>query len=352
MLIVAQIMLFLAINALALTAPTALLQPLTPAAKLQHLSGLLLGSTVLQDERTWEVLMQTEGNQFSKIVDAAHVAPSPRHGDGLFASRGLPADTIVSFYPVHSIGLREQRLASNADDMDYWRTCSSAYRTPILHAAVQAFAPGAFVDVNLQRADRLGWLAHRANDATACLGSSETEILMYVHTCALECNCALVPFGGAAPILALVTTRHLAEGTELLCSYGIEHWAATRAETDLEPDTVLPVEESQAADEGFTAAAQSALDAFWDEEARMRRLDALAEKYKVEVEIFEGMVVLAAERQEEEVAAAAAAGVPGVEAPAAPAATNRKMRRSTKRAPGGRTGSEKVTANKKRKRKK
>ena len=34
------------------------------------------------------------------------------------------------------------------------------------HAAVQDFAPGTFVDVNAQKEDRAGWLAHRANDAS------------------------------------------------------------------------------------------------------------------------------------------------------------------------------------------
>ena len=190
------------------TPPTALLQPLSPGAKLKELSGLLLGSTLLQDERTWEVLKAQEeqgqeAGKFSQIASAAHVAPSPRHDAGLFASRDIPEDTIVSFYPVHCIGLMDQRLASNSDDQDYWRSCSTAYRSPILHAAVQDFAPGTVVDVNAQKEDRAGWLAHRANDAVACQGGSETELLMYLHTCALGCNCALVPFGGAAPILAL-----------------------------------------------------------------------------------------------------------------------------------------------------
>ena len=287
------------------------LQPLSPAAKLQQLSGLLLGSTFIQDERAWELLCSKEadqenlqdGGKFADIAAACHVAPSLRDGVGLFASKDLPVDTVVSFYPVHSIGLMDQRLASNADDQDYWRGCTTAFRMPLAHATVQEFAPGTFVDVNLQKADRAGWLAHRANDATTCVGPSETEILSYLHTCALECNCVLVPFGGAAPILALVTTRDVSEGEELLHSYGLEHWELRReeeeafeAESGEEPTE--PNEDEAA--EPLSEPARLAVEAFRAEQEREDRLESLRERYLSEIETFEGMIVLAAEQAEQQ----------------------------------------------------
>ena len=85
--------------------PTALLQPLSPAAKLQQLSGLLLGSTFIQDERAWELLCSKEaeqenlqdGGKFADIAAACQVGPSLRDGVGLFATKDLPVDTVVSF---------------------------------------------------------------------------------------------------------------------------------------------------------------------------------------------------------------------------------------------------------------
>ena len=345
-------MLWHALHAVALTvpsAPTALLQPLSPAAKLQRLSGLLLGGTLLQDARTWDLLLETQQQEASghlaEIVGAAHVGPSPRDALGLFASRDLASETVVSFYPVHSIGLLDQRLASNADDREYWRTCPAAYRTPLLHEAVHEFAPGAFVDVNLQRAEVAGWLAHRANDAAACAGRSETEVLGYIHTCALECNSVLVPFGGAAPILALVTTREVAEGEELLCCYGLEHWAqrASADEAGAEP--------AEGAEPELSPAAQDAVDAFRAEQERTNPLGAVLQRYEADIGTFESMIVLAAEDMaQKQPTGGGASAAAAASTSTAPAATNRKLRRSTKKAAGSRGGAKAVK--KKRKKRK
>ena len=39
----------------------------------------------------------------------------------------------------------------------------------------------------------------------------------------------MLPFGGAAPVMALVTTRDVDEGEELLLSYGHSYWTGTSA---------------------------------------------------------------------------------------------------------------------------
>ena len=209
-------MMMLTLHALSLTTPPpqALLQPLSPGAKLQQCSGLLLGSALLQDERAWELLQTEDATRFADIARATRTAPSPRHELGLYANVDLEKDTVASFYPVHSFGLEAQRLASN-NDQEYWVDCTPAYRAPMLHEAVQAFAPGTYVDVNIQRAELAGWYAHRANDAAALTEFSEAQILAYISACEAECNCVLVPFGGAAPILALFTTRAIQKDEEV-----------------------------------------------------------------------------------------------------------------------------------------
>ena len=65
-------------------------------------------------------------------------------------------------------------------------------------------------------------------------------------------------------------------------------------------------------------------------EERIRRLGAVVERYKGEIETFEGLIVLAAEEQ---AAAEAKAATAAVERK--PAATNRKMRRSSSKGGGG-----------------
>ena len=62
------------------------------------------------------------------------------------------------------------------------------------------------------------------NDAAACAGDSEAAILEYYETCEAEANCVMLPFGDAAPLMALVATRDVAAGDELLLSYGHSYW--------------------------------------------------------------------------------------------------------------------------------
>ena len=117
----------------------------------------------------------------------------------------------------------------------YWkqeREDSTAYLAPILHPAVCQFVDGAFVDVNLQRADAPGWMAHRANDAAMCTDLSEDSILEYMTKCAREGNALLVPFGGAAPVMALVTTRAVQAGDEILMPRGPSWWATSMTTSD------------------------------------------------------------------------------------------------------------------------
>ena len=110
--------------------PTALLQPLSPAQKLQTLSGLLLGSAVLQNPQAWDLLKSQEDSRFAEINAAAQVSPSSLHGRGLYADVDLKKDTVAALYPVHSIGLADQRLASNADQ-DYWKDEQARKNTEI-----------------------------------------------------------------------------------------------------------------------------------------------------------------------------------------------------------------------------
>ena len=62
----------------------------TPAAtRLMQLGPALQGCMLLQDITSWEVLQKTVETQFADISGSALVAPSPRHGLGLYASTDL-----------------------------------------------------------------------------------------------------------------------------------------------------------------------------------------------------------------------------------------------------------------------
>ena len=134
------------------------------------------------------------------------------------------------------LGSGSQRVAS-AEDAEYWKEpCTSAYRSQAFHASTpgfptagppQGWAPGVYVDANPTRPHVPGWMAHLANDcAVVGADATEAEILAYYATCEQKANCAMLPFGAAAPVMALVTTRDVEDGEELLTAYGHSYWVA------------------------------------------------------------------------------------------------------------------------------
>ena len=254
----------------------------TPAAtRLMQLGPALQGCMLLQDITSWEVLQKTVETQFADISGSAVVAPSPRHGLGLYASTDLAKDTVASFYPIHSLGLEDQRLTYDPKDAaaDNWES-SAEYRAQVLHPQVQEQAPGVYVDVNLKRAEVSGWLAHRVNDAAVCAGASEAEILEYLETCRQECNCALVPFGTAQPIMALYTTRDVSQGDELLICYGHSFW-------------IEQAGGKVAADEPPTeAVARAGTQVMWGDDDFEGRQAKLVERYRAEIALFERVLAM------------------------------------------------------------
>ena len=215
-------------------APTALADPLT----MQRLSALFESSLEVQEPAMWENLRNVARDgalplRLDEIATSVRASPSARHGVGAFATTALPAWSVASLYPVHSIGIGSQRV-STADDAEIWQEpCSTAYRARILHAAapaaaatrpVQEWAAGAYVDASPSKPNVDGWLAHVANDAAVCAESTDAAILKYYAACESACNCVMLPLGNAAPLMALVTTRDVESDEELLLAYGHTYW--------------------------------------------------------------------------------------------------------------------------------
>lgn len=202
---------------------------------MARLASLFDSCLSLQAPQFWATVRQLSKSAnapmcFDVMAEGVRVAPSTKHGLGLFASTDMAAGTMASLYPVHSMGIGTQRIstAEDAEAGTWEEPCSAAYRTTLLHTTrigpVQEWAQGAYVDADPARPHLAGWVAHLATDAAVCAGGSDKEILEYYAAGADECNCLMVPFGGAAPVMALVTTRAVQPGEELLVSYGHSYW--------------------------------------------------------------------------------------------------------------------------------
>ena len=150
-------------------------------------------------------------------------------GKGLFAAEDLPADALLSLYPVHALGVDDAdgqiELVASAEDMrtHFDAIDKSEYRVYCRHAAEGDEKSALSIDVNPQRELVPGWCAHFVNDASACDSREPKDVERYLEQSVGGANCALVPVG-RAPLTACVTTRPVAAGDELFLSYGPTYW--------------------------------------------------------------------------------------------------------------------------------
>jgi hypothetical protein len=176
---------------------------------------------------------------YTKLIKNIEVRESsiPGAGRGLFASKAIKANTIVSFYPAHALGMDSESpfvtAAANTDDQQYFASNPSS-KSAYLHCADQPIFGRSsilgtttneplYLDVNPQRRLVDGWVSQMINDGATVMDNSETGILNYYRETKRAKNCIHIPWG-PSPVLATVTTKKVLKGEELLTTYGGTYW--------------------------------------------------------------------------------------------------------------------------------
>ena len=155
-------------------------------------------------------------------------------GQGLFAARDIKAGSIVTLYPIHTMGINffdggSEWVALDSDDQDYFMAASEHeapnYSLFLLgNRAKEAEFDGAMiVDCNPNREDESGWVAHRINDGAQILSNDESGVLEYCNQSLERQNSVIAPWG-PSPLLAAFATKDLKEGEEIFTSYGLSYW--------------------------------------------------------------------------------------------------------------------------------
>ncbi|CAB9503881.1 expressed unknown protein [Seminavis robusta] len=168
----------------------------------------------------------------------------PNAGLGLLANTNLEEGTVVSFYPVHGIGMDHTStggttaaIASTNDvDQDFFDTQQDQdgrnYRQCLLrpltgYSTTIRGKEKLFIDVNPHRSVHPGWTSHCVNDGATILpqpqGYQEEQVLTYYEQSLQKQNCVQIPFG-PVPLMATVTTRAVDAGEELFTCYGAAYW--------------------------------------------------------------------------------------------------------------------------------
>ncbi len=194
----------------------------------------------------------------------------PNAGLGLFARANVKAGTLLTFYPVHAMGIidafdddKVKRVMMDAhtgvtyergegmtgrdgrngydDDDDDGDENDGAYllhvfgNRPLMNADISRDLCGSsiYVDVdvatyidstaptttNIISSTSTGFDGHRVNDGSTILANDEIGTLSYYRESSIARNCVHVPFG-PCPIIALVSTKRICKGDELLTTYG------------------------------------------------------------------------------------------------------------------------------------
>lgn len=161
----------------------------------------------------------------------------PGAGLGLFAKKAMKANTVVSFYPAHSLGIDSETesffVSLNDADREYFEQHPSS-QSSYLHCTDQPIfdrpsilkdgdEEPVYLDVNPHRTIVDGWVSQMINDGATVTANTEEGILEYYRQTKLAKNCIHIPFG-PSPIMATVTTKKVKKGEELFTSYGGTYW--------------------------------------------------------------------------------------------------------------------------------
>jgi hypothetical protein len=178
----------------------------------------------------------------------------PGAGLGLFAREPIKSGTIISFYPVHALGMMDmgdgslrrvsidyasgktQELPQHESDNDATTRPSTAEdnQAYIHHIMGQRLlmktdivkdlgGAAIFVDVDLNQQESPGFVGHRINDGATVLTNTEHGVLTYYQASRDVKNCIHVPFG-PSPLLAVVTTKKVKKNEEFFTTYGVSYW--------------------------------------------------------------------------------------------------------------------------------
>ena len=172
---------------------------------------------------------------YTKMVKNIEIRESslPGAGLGLFAKKPIKANTIVSFYPAHALGVDSESsfVALTEDDQSYFADHPHS-KSSYLHCTDQPIfkrqsilsnQEPLYLDVNPKRDIVDGWVSQMINDGATVDENSEEGVLEYYRQTKITKNCIHIPFG-PSPIIATVTTKKVKKGDELFTSYGGTYW--------------------------------------------------------------------------------------------------------------------------------
>jgi hypothetical protein len=177
------------------------------------------------------------------VLDWVNVAPSPVHGEGVFAKKDIPQNTIVTTYPadllmlLSDVGAEERRQQTISFDRLRKKTQQLIYmsRRDLETKAVQQLSRD-WDDYGLEHPSGCSIFADPYSYTPSKCGHKINDALDTGHT-----NNCMECFLCHGVVIGILSSRDIKEGEELFMSYGKPYWEERREclvyESHTEPST-------------------------------------------------------------------------------------------------------------------
>ena len=183
-------------------------------------------------------MMVTRVKDFEGRLARCRVGPSNVNGDGLFAARDIEANELVTFFPGDALMWWEN--GDRAGDMMIFFGAhvpqSERDAAVVANERVRRYELYASSSVSVvgdpARREDASYLGHLANDAVTCLSPEERDAYIQASTAAANVEPVLVE----SCHLALIASRSIPAGQEILYSYGAGYWLARRGHAGVGED--------------------------------------------------------------------------------------------------------------------
>ncbi len=174
-------------------------------------------------------------HMFRQCEESVRVDQStiPAAGLGLFASRGVPVGSVLTFYPVHALGLNFRdgstylHSREGHDHIKFVYVLSLVGNRPImgidLDEGFDGMGFGDAIPDDPDRASSPAWQCHRINDRAVISENTPESAMEYYHASLGRQNAAFLPFG-PSPITVAMATKDIPAGQDIFTCYGRGYW--------------------------------------------------------------------------------------------------------------------------------
>lgn len=150
-------------------------------------------------------------------LNVSHVAPSYVHGNGVFASKNILEDEIITLYPTHVVFVNVGEHTLNY----YKYSAHRKYNLSDCHHYKKSINSELYCGAFPQEHSDRTWIGHLINDGS-CKVTEEYQTENLNKT-----NCRFVKIydhNEVCYFVAIIATRPITKGDELFIQYGTKYW--------------------------------------------------------------------------------------------------------------------------------